>query len=566
MYSHQLDNDEKADILRALYGAATDTQQHEELTDLLSAAFERDDGASISHWLEPHIENATNIFENLHFAGLLDKTSAGIVESTAGPAAVVDETGNIIAANEKWQAIKSSDKLEHLSASSQDMKSIQRTMRSLHTILEDRTHIIRLEGAIGDYPALTFRRLPSPQTRSNAGSRVLVRAASLDWSPALSEFLQQEFGLTHLEYRTVKMMVAGLELSEIAEKIERTRETVKSRTKSIYAKLEVSGREHLVRMILQLQNLMDMSSGRTEVRSKRPDEQYVLLSDGRRIHWIEKGAKHGRRIVFLHGLSLGYHFSQSFEQWLLENNLTFVCIDRPGYGASDPPKNWKSGLEEWIDLFPELLQKLGLERVPVVTQTGGIMMAAAAAAHHPNLVSGVCAFAAGVPITDARRLAAYPSQVKLISRAARVSPTILRFLIMNAAHYFRTATGRQRMIERTYANGSVDSAALRNPHTYKSVRRSLEMIADGGFDGFVSDNLHMFADWSRYPKSAKCEIAYLNGTEDQICPAAWAEEFASSLPNMNVTELPGAGNLMLHTHGAACGAHLLRCLARFDQT
>ncbi len=565
MHADQLNSDEKADILRALYAAATDTQQHEELTDLLSAAFEREDGGSISHWLEPHIENATTIFENLHFAGLLDKTSDGIVESAAGPAAIVDETGSVIASNAKWQAIKRSDSLEDLSGSSRDMLSIHRTIRSLHTILEDRTHIIRLEEAIGDYPALTFRRLPAAQSRSNTGSRVLVRAASLDWSPALSEFLQREFGLTHLEYRTVKMMVAGLELSEIAEQIERTRETVKSRTKSIYAKLDVSGREHLVRMVLQLQHLMDMSSGRADIRIEQPDDQYALLNDGRRIHWIEKGAKRGRRIVFLHGLSLGYHFSQSFEDWLSENNLTFVCIDRPGYGSSDPPKNWKAGLEEWIDLFPELLQKLGLQRVPIVTQTGGIMLATAVAAHHPSLVSGICAFAAGVPITDARRLSAYPSQVKLISRAARVSPTILRFLIMNAAHYFRTAAGRQRMIERTYANGSVDSAALQDPHTYKSVRQSLEMIADGGFDGFVSDNLHMFADWSRFPKRAKCEIAYLNGTEDPICPIDWAREFAASVPNMSVTELPGAGNLMLQTHGAECGAHLHQCLERFDR-
>lgn len=564
MKSIGLSDPEKAEVLRVLYAAAIDSHRHEELTDVLADALEREDVSAATSWLEPHIETATAMFEKLNYAGLLDKSSSAIVDQIPGAAAIINDTGACIARNENWASIGDFEKLDDLVDSDRDRREIYRTIRSLHTILEDRTQIIRLETTIGDFPILTFRRLPDSIAHSNAGSRVLVRASELTWPQALGDLLQDEFGLTELEFRTLKMIVSGKELSTIASEISRSRETVKSQTKSIYAKLDVSGREHLVRMVLQLKNLMANPTGRTQLRARTPDDRLVQLNTGRRIYWVEKGAENGRRVLFIHGLSLGHHFSSNFERLLAENNVTLVCVERPGYGQSDPPKDWKRGLEEWIDLYPELLHGLSLQRSPLVTQTGGVMLASAVAAHHPDLVSGICAFAAGVPITDRTRLAAYPPQVRLISRAARLSPAILRFLIMNAAHYFQTPSGRQRMIERTYANGIVDSAALKVPGTLKGVRRSLEMISDGGFDGFVSDNLHMFSDWSRFPKRVKCEIAYLNGTEDRICPIEWAREFASTVPSMTVGELEGAGNLMLHTHARSCLEHLLTCLSRFD--
>ena len=560
-----LSDEQKRNVLNALYATASDPSQHERFVDefvaVLTAANQGDDG----NWLDPHIETASQIFEKLNFAGMLEQTAADLVEHQSGPASVINYAGDILAANEAWVEFTQAGNVLEAIEDEQDQASVVSALRSLNRILDDRTRFVSLNSDNPTFPVLSLRRIPNGSNSSNNPDRVLVRTIGLTWSRALSDYFTNRFEMSDVELETIQWIVAGVSLTEMAKRIGRTREAVKSRTKSIYSKLQVSGREDIVRLVLQLQNLLPPSTANPPRRPSTQDHQSIQLKDSRALHWTEKGAPHGRRLLFLHGLSHGHEFSDVFETLLIENDLTLLCLDRPGYGRSDPPRNWKKGLEEWIDFYPELAREMDIEGEPVIAHTGGILYATAAAAQYPELVSGICGLTAGVPIRDRRKLAYYPTQARITAMAARMSPSVLRFLIMNAAHYFRTPEGRERMIHRAYANGTIDSEALKDPKNVEKLGRALEMIADGGFDGYVSDNLHIFGDWSRYPNRVKCEIAYLNGTEDQICPIDWAREYAETLSNMTVSEATGAGYLMLYTHPERCMQHVLECLERFPK-
>lgn len=558
-----LTEERKAEILQALYQAASDPRQHENFVDEFADVLAGSEQGENQSWLEPHIETAIGIFEKLNFSGLLDPSSLSFVETYSGPAMVVNSSAEILASNAAWIENCGGENFFEMIPYVQDQVLVRNALRSLNTILEDRTEIIRLSGMSTTFPVLSFRRIPSSGNSNTNSDRILVRTLGLAWPSELIEFLKLNFELSSKEIQTLRLIASGLTLSEVAEKIQRSREAVKSHTKSIYAKLEISGREDLVRLVVQLQSLFEPTLRESPPASRSRKHQFVQLSDGRRIFWTEKGARAGRRLLFLHGLSLGHEFADRFETLLHEHNLKLLCIDRPGYGRSDPPKNWKNGLEEWIDLYPELARQLDIEGTPLVAHTGGILFATAVAAHHPQLVTGICALACGVPIRERKKLSEYPAQARMTAMAARLSPSLLRFLIMNAAHYFRTPEGRDRMIKRAYANASIDREALSDSTTFRKLGTALEMIADGGFDGYVSDNLHIFGDWSRYPNRAKCEIAYLNGSEDEVCPIDWAREFAGTCSNLTVDEAVGAGYLMLHTHPERCIEHLLTCLNRF---
>ena len=553
-------------MLKALYAAASNPDLHEDFVEQFDLAFEANDRAEFRTWLEPHVESATMIFEKLNYANLLEKSADGLVQQFTEPSAIVNGDGDVIASNVAWEKIGPSTRLVDISDLDADREEIRSAVQSLHAILEDRTRITRLRDAQPDMSILTFRRLPIVDERHTNGGTVLVRGLGIHWSDLLTGFLKDQFGLSDAELVTLKHIVEGQTLAEIASDIDRGRETVKSHAKSVYAKMSVSGREPLVKLVLQLQNLLGTNADRAfppETVGERG--RFITLETGQNLYYEEKGARNGRRILFLHGLSLGHHFSVGFERELAKADLTLVCVERPGYGRSNPPQNWRKGLEEWIDLFPDLMRKLDLQRSPIVTQTGGVMLATAAAAHHPSLVSGICAYAAGIPITDRHNLSQYPPQIRIISRAARLSPSVLRFILTNGTQYFRTPEGRDRIIDRSYATSPIDRSALENPETRDLVRASIQMIADGGFDGFISDNLHMFGDWSRFPSRVRCEIAYLNGSDDPVCPIEWSREFAQNIENMSVAEASGAGNLMLHTHPDLCVTHLTDCLERFDQ-
>lgn len=555
----------KNQILGALYSAASDPSLYEEFIASIENELEQPEPEEMGSWLEPHLQSAISIYEKLNYAGMLNHSNSEIVLRFNDPAAIVTSLGEVVSSNTSWDEQVGVEHLKTISPSENDRSVIEDAMRSLHAILEDRSKIVLLQSQEAAQRIFTFRRLPVTEGGKVNGGSILVRTLGFSWIPILERFVKEQFGLTDVEFQTLRLIIDGQTLTEVGETLNRGRETIKSHAKSIYAKLDVTGREGATKIIMQLHSLLAPNAQKQVSRDTTDRSGTVMMKTGRTLYWEEKGAINGRRILFLHGLSLGHHFSIPFEAQLAKAGLTLVCVERPGYGRSDPPKDWRRGLEEWIDVFPELNASLGLGRSPIVTQTGGILPATAVAAFNPNLVSGICAFAPGVPITDRTKLSRYPVQVRLISRAARISASFLRFLVTNGTHYFRSAQGRESVIDRTYASSPVDKATLVDPHTRDQIRASIEMIADGGFDGFISDNLHIFGDWSRYPKLAKCEIAYLSGTEDPICPLDWSLEFAEIVDNVTVSVAKGAGNLMIHSHPERCVEHIQECLARFDQ-
>lgn len=556
----------KAQILGTLYAAASDPSQYEKFVTAIESELEQAESEQIGSWLEPHLQSAISIYEKLNYTGLLNQTSSEIVMRFNEPAAILAPSGEVVSSNQHWDNHVNVDHISEISHSENDQALISDAIRALHAILEDRTKLVLLERSETSRSIFTFRRLPLSDAHAANGGVILIRSLGFSWSYVLERFIREQFSLTEVEFRTLKLIIEGQTFSEIADTLQRGRETIKSHSKSIYSKLDVSGREDLTKVVMQLHSLLGPNAQEPISLHSNSRNGSVTLKTGRSLYWEEKGALEGRRILFLHGLSLGHHFSVEFERALETARLTLTCLERPGYGRSDPPEDWRRGLEEWIDAFPELNGLLGLGRSPIVTQTGGILPASAVAAFHPSLVSGICSFAAGVPIVDRRKLSKYPLQVRLISHAAVISSSLLRFLITNGAHYFRTPQGHENIIDRIYANSPIDRAALADSHTRNQIRSSIQMIADGGFDGFIADNLHIFRDWSRYPKLARCEIAYLSGTEDPICPLEWSVAFSETLDNVTVAIAQGAGNLMTHTHAERCVDHLVSSISRFDQT
>jgi pimeloyl-ACP methyl ester carboxylesterase len=240
--------------------------------------------------------------------------------------------------------------------------------------------------------------------------------------------------------------------------------------------------------------------------------------------------------------------TDSFVADLARHGYYAICLDRPGYGRSDPPWDWQENVEYWAKIFPDILDSLGLESVPVVTHTSGVLYGCAAAANHPDRVEQVCALAGGIPITETRMLADYPTQVRILSRTSRFSANALRFILSTSTAYYRNEAGRSRLIRRTYGGVTSDAKALESPEVLRKVHEGMEMIATGGFDGFVGDGLRIFGDWSDIVSQMKRPLHYIIGSEDPICPLKWAEDFAQKYPHVDVKSVQGAGQLLHHSH------------------
>ena len=505
-------------VIDALYEAALTPEEYERFAnawdDYLS---ELDPEAPGAARIVAHADKALSIIERLHGAPSQHLDPEALVEAEAAAAAVVSADGAIVAANDAWSALGPAGALWSLTGDHEERRALRDAVR----------------------------RLFAPADDQDGAPLYLVRLAHSVWSHQVADYLAAEFNLTSAELALLQRMTNGHSFAEIAESTGRAVETLKSQSKSIYSKMHAAGREEAVRTALYLHLFMDAIA---DTHPAHEGAEIAVLADGRRIAWTRRGAKDGRKFLFLHGMSLGHGMTAEFESLLVQNNLSAICIDRPGYGRSDPPHNWRNCVEEWVDLYPDLVARLGLNHAPIVTHTSGVMHACAAAARYPDLVPGVCALAGGVPILDDESLSAYPPQVRVISRTAKFSPVALRFVAASAAAFYFRALGTRRLIKRTYANSQADTDALKNPEIYDLVKSGMEMISHGGLDGFVGDACSVFGDWSALVGAMKTPLLYVVGEDDPICPLGWARAFAQRYKHVEVASIEGAGQLLHHTH------------------
>jgi pimeloyl-ACP methyl ester carboxylesterase len=109
-----------------------------------------------------------------------------------------------------------------------------------------------------------------------------------------------------------------------------------------------------------------------------------LIRDGVRLYYEEAGSGPGPALVFVHGWCCNNtHFVPQFEHFGKTHRV--VSVDLRGHGESDKP------IEDYtMPLFADdvafVCRELGIDSIVVVGHSMGGSVAAALAAHHPELV------------------------------------------------------------------------------------------------------------------------------------------------------------------------------------
>lgn len=498
--------------------------------------------------LRKHIDQALAILDRLHMLPDDPALPADIVEAEHGPAALIDADGMLLSANSHWHDHHPECKkiIWTITNDTDAHEKIRAAMRTLHEISENRTSFVRITDVNDRFLNLSISRMVR-SIDERVQKRFLLRTGEAIWSESIATLMSREFGLTNAEIQLLRRMVIGESFTEISDETGRAVETLKSQSKSIYRKMHATGREDAVRIAYQLHVLL--RSGQYLKKPNTDSKRAIVRANGvtRNIAWNVKGKRGGQPVLFLHGMGLGYGITQEFEAGLIERGVELICLDRPGYGGSDPCQSIYDNVCEWAEMFPDILDALQIDRLPVLTHTSGVLYGCVAATHHPDRVERVCALAGGVPITDTHMLSDYPLQIRLLSRASRFSPQLLRFVFSSYAASYRTEKGRNKIIHRTYGNVPSDAAGLANPAIAELVHQGMSLVIGTGFDGFVGDGLRIFGDWSEYVRDMKVPLHYVIGEEDPICPFKWAESFAQRFAHVSVSGVPKAGQLLHHT-------------------
>jgi len=481
------------------YELSLDPEKLQEFLSTWESASDHD-LLELDHFAD-HLTKASEVLDRLSKA-----EAAGAGPQSSGPAleALVNFRGDFVYKSHEWETEYPASRTFFDVVPEWHQEEIERGLAELSAPNGAQSRLFVCNDETGSLTLMILLHTIAPISNEQ-NKRVHVRLLKSTWSEQLRDFFSNQYKLTTAELSVFELIVAGLPFVEIVNKLGKSSETIKTQSKAIYSKIGVSGREAAVRFALQIRYLMpnDLAGTVEQIRSL---ESQLIEIGGRKVGITRKGQLSGQPFILLHGIISGYEFGARFEEELRRANLCAICVERPGYGRSDNPASHHTILEEWLEMFPSLLEKLGLQEACLVTHASGGTYVAATQGRHPGLSPrGIC-ISTGMPNFSGAGDERFPVSHRFLFWCLRNSPASLAFYLKVYAAYLNRDQNYGNLIRRNHARSASDSAVLNDPQNLKCAIDGYKLVERPKMIGFIGDLKCLWENMHRWEFSHAADL------------------------------------------------------------
>jgi pimeloyl-ACP methyl ester carboxylesterase len=253
----------------------------------------------------------------------------------------------------------------------------------------------------------------------------------------------------------------------------------------------------------------------------RPEYKHINLA-GTNIHYAQAGE--GPVVLLVHGLGTSsVTWGHNIEP-LADAGYTVLALDLPGYGKSDKPRRLSYGPEAGARLIHDFLNALEVDRVSLVGNSAGGLIAGLFALDHPLRVDRLVLVASGGlgrDVSWALRILSVPVLGELIYQ-----PRLLRLLRVGNMLFYRPPV---------LPEGFLPESSRSNPEsrraTIKAIRSCITIFGQKRRCQML-DRLEGLA----------APIMTVWGTEDRYIPVTHAHRIARALARTEVHTIPECGH------------------------
>jgi pimeloyl-ACP methyl ester carboxylesterase len=270
--------------------------------------------------------------------------------------------------------------------------------------------------------------------------------------------------------------------------------------------------------------------------------QTLVLKDGRCLGFAEFGAPAGHPIFHFHGSGSSRLERPAAEDLLIQMDVRFITIDRPGHGLSDFQPNRR--LIDWTQDVSQLADHLRIDEFYVDGHSAGGPHALACAHQFPQRVIAGAVISSVAPMNRPKAYEGMPLLNQLLARSSRHCPRITKLV---------------RRMMRGMAMGGVEKATRlimsSIPEADKAILYApgnVEILVDSIREGLVrdargvaQDDILVNQEWGFDLSRVKPRIDIWHGEADVNVPYHAGEYLREVLPNTRATFLPGAGHFFL---------------------
>lgn len=410
------------------------------------------------------------------------------------------------------------------------------------TALED---IIRGRRSLASLTLFTYPNLrPVPVLVTSQGNDSFhAIAIVLRWTDAIAPLLQSGYHLTDAEVDVVELLFRGHQPKDIAQRRERSLETVRTQIRKICTKTDTHGQADIIHLVYGL--IATTQSNQAGLAAEAHGNFMLTAPSGRRIDVECTGPDTGRPLLFLHGCLGGRRLPQDALTRLKDRRI--VAPGRPGHGQTQADATL-SVQDVAQDLF-FVLDFFGIGEVDVLTYDLGAPYGLWMSAIQPARIRSLLCLAPVPPLTDWKDVWSLPVETRVFSVLSRLNPS--------AAHYF-ALLGGQRILRQgpadfakiVFASSRFDRRLVERDETAQRLFwHGHAWHVERGPHGFLADAKLSSQPWHQDLPRLQTPPRFLTGAKDRNTPRSGLKTLANQVgAELNVAE--SSGHSLIHTSPA----------------
>jgi pimeloyl-ACP methyl ester carboxylesterase len=261
------------------------------------------------------------------------------------------------------------------------------------------------------------------------------------------------------------------------------------------------------------------------------------------VHYLAEGAGE-RTIVLCHAAPGAGNFDPNPVE-TAKRQVNFISVDRPGYGASPPPKRG-----EWVtvsacaDEVAEILKRTVKAPVGVAGWSAGGRVALALAARHPELVERVAVIATPAPDEYVPWIPP-PQREGLEAMRGQSAATVHKQLGEQLSQMLPPEPKAKDLLG-LLGDSPADADALAMPGAKKRVVAMLEAAFAQGMTGLAADIAgYCLQPWGFEPGQVKTKTLLLYGAKDPVAGNKHGTWWQKNLPDARLEMVPGTGHMLI---------------------
>jgi len=422
----------------------------------------------------------------------------------------------------------------------------------------------RLLHVPGDKGGALFQIRPLAHSATSKPQHALVVTTLYHWQAALGQTLEEVFNLTSAEQRVVKALVEGMDAKGISSARGTSEGTVRGQIKSILSKMNARSQSEVIRLVLSLR---DVGHGaptdvlRTQaLHSQGPnwvqDEVWkpfktLVMPDGRKMDYHDMGPADGAPILFTH---MGYcvvRWHGPMIKLAFQHGLRIIVPIRAGYGHSENINPKADVLKSTRDDTTALLDHLGIEKLPYVSQGNDLIFAADFAGQFPDRITELVGICARPHLLGDAHYSGMSKWHRFFLSTAKHAPHLLNFTT-RAAVAMAKRLGPVEFFRQANQSSPADLSLLQDPELLPVLVANGKLVVSKTTNmsrAYVMEALESEIDWTHIILLAKdTRTWFVNGGEDPAMDIATIAEYREAFPWIDIEVIPNAGQMLIYQH------------------